>query len=116
MSAAQGAAPIPSFLITPGKVDSRIGTLEFNDGMPSPGTLAKVYDNVDFTRAFEASRSHPRPGDFLLSQDVDATGSAHYDRLHDPRCGGPVRFRASYLGRKDNRGRTAQPANNVDGS
>src|SRR5206468_9529101 len=32
----------------------RLGTLDFKDGMPSKDTVAKVYDNLDFTHAFEA--------------------------------------------------------------
>ena len=39
---------------TPDKVETRIGPLEFKDGMPSEETIAKVYDNLDFTHAFEA--------------------------------------------------------------
>ena len=39
---------------TPDKVPSRLGTLEFKDGMPSKDTLSKVYDNLDFTHAFDA--------------------------------------------------------------
>jgi hypothetical protein len=39
---------------TPDAVETRVGTLAFEDGMPSKDTLAKVYDNLDFARAFEA--------------------------------------------------------------
>ena len=39
---------------TPDKVETRIGTLDFKDGAPSKETLDKVYDNLDFTHAFEA--------------------------------------------------------------
>ena len=39
---------------TPDKVETRIGTLDFKDGMPSKDTVAKIYDNLDFTHAFEA--------------------------------------------------------------
>lgn len=39
---------------TPDRVETRIGTLDFTDGMPSPGTLDKVYDHLDFARAFDA--------------------------------------------------------------
>lgn len=39
---------------TPDKVESRIGTLTFTDGMPGADTAAAVYDNVDFTYAFRA--------------------------------------------------------------
>jgi hypothetical protein len=33
---------------------SRVGTLEFKNGAPGEATLEKVWDNLDFTRAFEA--------------------------------------------------------------
>jgi hypothetical protein len=52
---AQPTAGIPPSLVTPDKVDSSIGTLEFKDGQPNKATLDKVYDNLDFqhaTRAF----------------------------------------------------------------
>ena len=51
---AQPPAGIPPSLVTPDKVETRIGTLDFKDGMPSKDTLAKVYDNIDFTHAYEA--------------------------------------------------------------
>jgi hypothetical protein len=40
-------------ITTPDKVESRIGTLEFADGMPSQDTLDRVYDHLDFVHAFE---------------------------------------------------------------
>jgi hypothetical protein len=51
---AQATAGIPPSLVTPDKVETRIGTLDFKDGAPSKDTLDKVYDNLDFTHAFEA--------------------------------------------------------------
>ena len=45
---------IPPSITTPDKVGSQLGPLEFKDGAPSPATMAKVYDNLDFTHAFEA--------------------------------------------------------------
>lgn len=45
---------IPPSITTPDKVETRIGTLEFMDGMPSRETLDKVYDHLDFVHAFEA--------------------------------------------------------------
>lgn len=54
MAQAQAPAPIPPSISTPDRVDSRIGTLQFRDGAPSAATLEKVYDNLDYTRAFEA--------------------------------------------------------------
>ena len=41
-------------LSTPAEVKTRIGNLTFKDGAPSDATLDKVYDNLDFTHAFEA--------------------------------------------------------------
>jgi hypothetical protein len=54
LATAQESAAIPSAITTPDKVDSRIGPLDFTDGMPSRATLDAVYDNLDFTHAFEA--------------------------------------------------------------
>jgi len=53
-SLAARAGDIPTDLLTPDKVETRIGTLEFEDGAPSPATLAAVYDNLDRTHALEA--------------------------------------------------------------
>ena len=45
---------IPEKIMTADKVKTRIGTLEFFDGMPSKGTVEKVYDNLDLMRGTEA--------------------------------------------------------------
>jgi hypothetical protein len=45
---------IPSSLVTPNKVETRIGTLKFTDGFPDDATVAKVYDNLDFQRGVQA--------------------------------------------------------------
>ena len=47
-------ADIPPIFVTPDKVETRIGTLEFKDGAPSADTVAKVYDTLDFTRGLDA--------------------------------------------------------------
>jgi hypothetical protein len=39
---------------TPDKVDTRLGPLEFKDGAPDPATVEKLYDNLDYTHAFDA--------------------------------------------------------------
>ncbi len=54
IAVAQAATPIPAAITTPDRVQTRIGTLEFKDGAPSAATLEKIYDNLDFTHAFEA--------------------------------------------------------------
>ena len=45
---------IPAKVMTPDKVETRIGTLDFFDGLPSDETVKKVYDNLDFLRGVEA--------------------------------------------------------------
>ncbi len=52
LSLAQGA--IPPSLTTPDKVETRIGALDFKDGLPSKATLDKVYDHLDYTHALRA--------------------------------------------------------------
>jgi hypothetical protein len=44
---------IPEKIMTPDKVETRIGTLEFFDGIPTKETAALVYDNLDFLRGVE---------------------------------------------------------------
>jgi hypothetical protein len=44
---------IPAEITTPDSVNTRIGTLKFFDGYPSPDTVSKVYDNLDFLRGID---------------------------------------------------------------
>lgn len=44
---------IPSKIMTPDSVETRIGTLEFFDGFPTSGTTQRVFDNLDFMRGVE---------------------------------------------------------------
>ncbi|HEY2332748.1 MAG TPA: DUF1214 domain-containing protein [Acidimicrobiales bacterium] len=39
--------------MTPDRVETRLGTLEFTDGFPTPGTAEMLYDHLDFVRAVE---------------------------------------------------------------
>jgi hypothetical protein len=52
-SNAQSAAPIPPQLSTPNRVQTGVGTLEFKDGAPSKATADKLYDQIDFTHAYD---------------------------------------------------------------
>jgi hypothetical protein len=45
---------IPAKIMTPNKVDTRIGQLEFFDGFPTAATTRTVFDNLDFLRGVEA--------------------------------------------------------------
>ena len=45
--------PIPSKVLTPDHVDSRIGPLDFVDGVPTADTSARLFDHLDFLRGVE---------------------------------------------------------------
>jgi hypothetical protein len=44
---------IPPQIMTPDTVQTRIGTLKFADGVPTPETAQAIYDNLDFLRGVE---------------------------------------------------------------
>jgi hypothetical protein len=50
----QLAIEIPPSIVTPDKVETRIGALEFKDGAPTVETAEKVRDTLDFTRGLNA--------------------------------------------------------------
>ena len=50
---AQSGTATPPSLATPDKVESRLGTLEFRDGAPNQATVDRMYDQIDFTHAYE---------------------------------------------------------------
>jgi hypothetical protein len=45
---------IPSQIVTPPTVETRLGVLNLPDGFPDDGTVAKVYENLDFLHGVEA--------------------------------------------------------------
>src|SRR5277367_3547452 len=45
--------PIPPGITTPDKVETRLGTLKFENGYPDAATVEKVYDNLDFARGVD---------------------------------------------------------------
>jgi len=44
---------IPEQIMTPDSVETRLGTLNFFDGMPDDATVALAYDNLDFMRGVD---------------------------------------------------------------
>ena len=50
---AQNASAIPPSLVTPDRVETRFGKLEFKDGVPTVETAEKIRDVLDFTRALD---------------------------------------------------------------
>jgi hypothetical protein len=49
-----GADAVPSGLATPDRIETRVGTLEFEDGVPSQGTAEAIRDALDFNHALSA--------------------------------------------------------------
>ncbi len=45
------ADSVPESLVTPDKLETRLGTLTFDDGQPAKETVDKVFDNLDFQHA-----------------------------------------------------------------
>ena len=45
--------PIPASITTPDRVETRLGTLEFTDGVPSPETAQEMFDHLAFIRGVE---------------------------------------------------------------
>ena len=45
------SAEVLKSISTSDRVESRLGTFEYVDGVPSPGTSELVYDHLDFTHA-----------------------------------------------------------------
>ena len=81
---------IPSKITTLDAVETRIGTLEFFDGLPTAATAAKTFDNLDFLRGVEvflngipaASIEAMRIG--MVAMGVDSSNKvALMDRLMD---------------------------------
>lgn len=50
----RAAADVPASIVTPDRVDSWLGTLQFHDGVPNAATAEKLYENLDRARAFDA--------------------------------------------------------------
>ena len=46
--------PVPADIAIPDTINTRFGTLHFNDGFPDDASVQKIYDNLDFQRAVQA--------------------------------------------------------------
>lgn len=68
------ATAIPPEITTPDRVETRIGTLKFFDGMPDRATVEKVYDNLDFLRGVEVFLN-AMPGASVFAYRQGARGS-----------------------------------------
>jgi hypothetical protein len=54
MTAGAQGADIPKSVITPDTVETRLGTLNFKDGVPDAATTQKLYDELDYIHAVDA--------------------------------------------------------------
>ena len=48
------STPMPPGVAVPDQVETRLGTLRFDGGVPNQATTDKLYDNLDFQRAVQA--------------------------------------------------------------
>lgn len=48
------AAEVPPGVASPNQVETRLGTLNFFDGVPDQASTEKIYDSLDFQRAIQA--------------------------------------------------------------
>ncbi len=48
------SADVPSYITTTDSIETPIGTLKFNNGVPDQKTIQMVYDQIDYARGIEA--------------------------------------------------------------
>lgn len=64
----------------PQAVDTRIGTLEFNNGVPTDKTAQTVFDTIDFTRALNAYNNSFRGASALaIKKGLESVGAGSGD-------------------------------------
>src|SRR5690242_18243899 len=69
------SANVPSSIITPDTVQTRIGTLKFFDGLPDKDTVQKAYDQLDLGRGVEAFMSGmPAASVYALCEGLSSVG------------------------------------------
>ncbi len=68
-------APPPQSILTPDRVGTRIGTLEFFDGLPTEATVQTAYDHLDFLRAVRAYLQTLQGASMIaMREGMDAAG------------------------------------------
>jgi len=79
-ASAQSGAQIPPSLTTPKQVETRIGTLDFEDGVPSENTAEQVRDTLYFTRALNTYNNSFRGASaYAIRQGLHSIGAADND-------------------------------------
>ncbi len=73
---AQSQNAVPESLVTPDKLNTSLGALEFKDGVPSDATAAALYDHLDQTYAFRAYMDNLRGVSIrMLRQGIHDAGA-----------------------------------------
>ncbi len=76
LAAAQTSTGIPPKITTPDQVQTRVGTLEYNDGAPTVETAEKVRDALDFTRALNVFNNSFRGASaYAIGQGFQSIGA-----------------------------------------
>ncbi len=80
LAAAQSGPKIPASITTPDKTETRIGTLEYVDGVPTRETVGRVLDTLDFTRALNAYNNSFRGASaYAIREGVHSIGAKDND-------------------------------------
>ncbi|HMH12619.1 MAG TPA: DUF1254 domain-containing protein [Edaphobacter sp.] len=53
-ASAQQTTDMPKSIMTPDRIESRLGTLNFKDGVAENATAQKLFDEIDYVHAFDA--------------------------------------------------------------
>jgi len=61
--------PIPKSIVIPDKLETRIGTLEFFDGLPTDKTVQKAYDYLDFQRGVDVFLNEMRAASMVALRE-----------------------------------------------
>lgn len=79
-AAAQVSQETLDSLSTPDKLDTRVGTFEFSDGVPSDAAAKSIYDTIDFTRALNAFNNSFRGASALaIKKGLQSVGAGSGD-------------------------------------
>ena len=84
MAAAAGRAEVAESAVAalgaPESIETRIGTLEFRDGVPNAETARAVYDTLDFTRALDVDNNSFRGASALaIVKGLRSIGAGYGD-------------------------------------
>ena len=80
LAASAPRAGSPLSIAAPDKLETRIGSLEFKDGVPTVETARKVYDTLDFTRALNVYNNSFRGASALaIKKGMESIGAGSGD-------------------------------------